>query len=94
MSPRTRYHVILFVAWPVGAMLIAAVAHWAFQPLVALVLCWALLLGRWLKGIRCPSCDKEVAVVADKVRSFSRRRTIIPRNCDECGGALDQRSPP
>jgi hypothetical protein len=79
-----------FVAWPVGAMLIAAVAHWTFQPLVALAVGWALLINHWLKNIRCPSCDKDVAVVAERVRSFLRYRTLIPRICDQCGAPLDQ----
>jgi hypothetical protein len=77
-------------AWSPRSKAPSPCVYFCFEPLVALLLPWSLFLNHRLQCIVCASCGKEVARVADKVRSFSSYRTFIPRICDQCGAPLDQ----
>lgn len=89
-SPRTKYHRLVWILWPVGGAVIGWAAFALHTGLMGLLFVWALLVSFIARRVRCPSCGKEVGLVAEGVRSFSRRRLIVPRECDQCGERLDE----
>jgi predicted RNA-binding Zn-ribbon protein involved in translation (DUF1610 family) len=89
MSPRGRYHLLGWVLWPLGGTVWGLLALYLSPWFAVLLFIWAFAVQRLSNGVRCPNCGKQVNLVADHVRSFSRRRVIIPRECDQCGTRLD-----
>lgn len=92
LAPRLKHQLTLWGLWPLGGVVVAWLGIVVWDRLFLLILVWAGVVSILLRGIRCPSCEKPVAMVARRVLAtdFGRWRLIIPRVCDECGAPLDR----
>jgi hypothetical protein len=90
ISPRDRYHLMAWLVAPLGAVACGLLMLYVRPWLGVLLVVWAIAIEVALRRVLCPRCGKPVDVVAGNVRSFFRRRQLIPRECDQCGERLDQ----
>jgi len=94
LSPRRKYHLLVWVAWPVGAAILAIpmflVSPWFFVVVVG----WAIWLEVVTDRIPCPSCGKRIAWGQYRVLGirFNWWRLVVPRYCDQCGNDISATS--
>jgi len=81
-SPRTRYLLLLWVAFPVGTLLLGLLGIFLETWVVALVLFWTFLIGSALQNSKCPNCGT-------RIRS-SFWGTRVSRICRGCHSRLDE----
>jgi hypothetical protein len=87
MSPRTKYHLLLWVAGPLGAAIAALPAYLISPWFVVGFFLWAFYVQLAVNDVRCPSCDNRVGFA--KQSSWRLRHYfILPKNCEDCGADL------
>jgi hypothetical protein len=92
VSPRTKVHLLWFIAFPIGSAALVGILNSISPSLVALALLYPVLINAWTGSIRCPQCDRSIAWHRS---SFLGRHLLMPscsigRYCVHCGYDLDQ----
>jgi len=85
LSPRARYHVLLFLGPFTGMAIIGSLAFLFSKWIALLTHVYMVLLLRWIGRIRCPSCGAPL-IGGYKVLGFHfRSQIIVSRYCKGCG---------
>lgn len=86
MSPRFKYHCLLFVGLPIGFALFAflsfVISPWfAFGGLV-----WTVFVGEFSSEIKCPVCKRPVGWHRYRMlgRQFAYWAPLVGPHCDGC----------
>lgn len=82
-SVRDQHHLLLYVAFPLGALALMVLMASAWHYLGLLVLPWAIFIAIKLSHIDCPQCGKRID---------AKKRFIAPRYCPTCGHHLETKS--
>jgi hypothetical protein len=95
VSPRTKVHLLCFIALPVGFAGLVGILNSVRPSLDALALLYVLLIGSWAGAIRCPRCGKPIAkrwfrFLGDR---YLLESVFVDRYCVHCAYDLDQREP-
>lgn len=89
MSVRTKYHLALWVAWPLSGAIMMALSGFVFAGFFLLLIPIALGLTHYLEHLKCPNCFHYLAKTKYRFGSVEVRRFWLPRECPYCGGPLD-----
>jgi len=90
MNVRLKYHLLLFVFWPVIGFLlfipVAFLSPWFF----VLIVLWSVVIEFITSRIRCPYCRSKVGWGRYIIFGFHFEwwKVWIPKHCEKCGFEL------
>ena len=87
MSVRAKFHLLVFVAFPVGFFVLGVLGKMVHLVFAFLALAYVALMGTLTFLFRCPGCNALVATQGYLMFPY------IPRRCRSCGYDLGTRRP-
>jgi hypothetical protein len=87
LAPRTRFHLLVWVAWPVGGAVVALPAFLISPWFMIGFFLWAFYVQHATNNVRCPSCGNRVGFAKHSAWGL-RHYFILPRHCEDCGRDL------
>ena len=87
VSPRNLRRMLLFVAFPLGSILIFVVTIYTSEWVAFLIFVWALILEITDQNLGCPACGHNLGTVG-KIYIFPIRSPLTPQKCRHCGHDL------
>ena len=87
MSTRAKFHLLVFVAFPVGFFVLGGLGMTVHLVFAFLALAYVALIGTLTFLVRCPGCNAPIAAQGCFMIPYIRRR------CRSCGYDLGTRRP-
>jgi hypothetical protein len=88
VTMRTKYHLLVFVTWPVGTLAIGLLAARVWGYLAPLAFLWAIWVHFRAREIRCPRCEKPIGWT-EYFSEFWAWSPVARRHCEKCGYDLN-----
>ena len=85
MSIRAKFHLLVFVAFPVGFFVLGVLGKTVHLVFAFLALAYVALIGTLTFLVRCPGCNTLIATQGYFMVPY------IPRRCRSCGYDLGKR---
>ena len=86
MSIRFIYHLIIWVIFPLGSVILIILAFLISNYYAIAFLIWPIMIGLILNQCKCPNCNYLVGGrrVDFGILSFNLRLPIAPKECINC----------
>ena len=86
MSVRARFHLLIFVVFPVGALILSALGMTLDRGFTFAAFGYTIVIGLWALLVTCPSCSARLVWQGYLLFPF------LPRHCRRCGHDLTRKT--
>ena len=87
MSARTKFHLLTFVAFPLGFFALGVLGMTVHGVFGLLALAYTLVIGILQHLFRCPNCNKRLLWQGPLMFPY------LPKHCQSCGSDLGKQAP-
>ena len=95
LSTRAKAHLLIFVAFPVGALGLGLLGLLVHQAFLWPAFVYTFAMGMWAAAIRCPKCGRPVilqtySLLGHRVETWW---PYVRKCCEQCGHDLGSSAP-